>query len=31
METRKAKVNEEVQFISIPNDVSGNILSKYCF
>ena len=31
METRKAKVNEEVQFISISNDVSDNILSKYCF
>ena len=31
METRKEKVNEEVQFISILNDVSDNILSKYCF
>ena len=31
METRKAKVNEEVHFIIfIPSDVSDNIFSKYC-
>ena len=31
METRKAKVNEEVHFIIvIPSDVSDNIFSNYC-
>ena len=32
METRKAKVNEEFQFVDISDsDKSGYIFSKYCF